>query len=79
MKPNEKHYRIIIDVYNTEDDYEIFRILDADNRSTEQHFRETINLCEIGFFSYGSSIDDWLSYKEDEGYTFEIVDDYRSE
>lgn len=79
MKLNEKHYRIIIDVYNTEDDYEIFRILDADNRSTEQHFRETINLCEIGFFSYGSSIDDWLSDKEDEGYTFEIVDDYRSE
>jgi|TARA_R100000008_G_C3449757_1_gene98731 hypothetical protein len=77
MEAKNKHYRIIIDVYSTEDDYEIFRILDADNMHTSQHFNQTIDLCEIGFFQYGEHIDDWIEDQEKEGYTFDIVDDYR--
>ena len=75
----DKHYRIIIDVYNTEDHYDIFRILDADNMRTGQHFKETIDLCEIGFFKHGDEIDDWIEDQEKQGYTFHIVEDYRSD
>ena len=80
MEAKNKHYRIIIDVYNTEDHYEIFRILDARNfHTTKQHFKETIDLCEIGFFQYGDHIDDWIENQEERGYTFDIVEDYRCE
>ena len=79
IKESEKHFRIIIDVYNTEDDYEIFRILDARKfHTTKQHFKETVDLCEVGFFRYGEHIDEWIEDYEEEGYTFEIVADYRN-
>ena len=77
-KESKKHYRIIIDVYNTEDDYEIFRILDARKfHTTTENLGESINLCESGLFMYGDHIDDWIENQEKRGYTFEIVTDYR--
>ena len=78
-KESKKHYRIIIEVYNTEDDYEIFRILDARKfHTTKQDFKETVDLCEVGFFRYGDHIDYWIEDQEKRGYTFEIVTDYRN-
>ena len=68
-----KHYKIIIDVYATEDDYEIFRIVDSDSL-------EPIEILNGGgWFMYSDGVDDWIEDKEEQGYTFDIVENYSSE
>ena len=68
-----KHYKIIIDVYQTEDDYEIFRIVDPVRL-------EPIELLDKGgWFMYSDDVDDWIEDQEEQGYTFDIVENYRSD
>ncbi len=69
----DKHYKIIIDVYQTEDDYEIFRIVDPVRL-------EPVELLDNGgWFMYSDGVDDWIEDQEEQGYTFDIVENYRSE
>ena len=69
----DKHYKIIIDVYQTEDDYEIFRIVDSDSLEPIEP------LDNGGWFMYSDGVDDWIEDQEEQGYTFDIVENYRSE
>ena len=69
----DKHYKIIIDVYQTEDDYEIFKIVDSDSLNS-------IDILDnYGWFMYSDGVDDWIENMEERGYTFDIVENYRSE
>ena len=70
---NKKHYKIIIDVYNTEDNYEIFKIVDSDSLNSIEL------LDNDGWFMYKDGVDDWIEDQKEQGYTFDIVEDYRGD
>ena len=72
MSNESKNFRILIDVYPTEDNYQIFRILDANN------CRESIDICDNGgWFQYEEHIDEWIEQQKQNGYTFQILNDFR--